>query len=355
MKTTFRIYKGRSSKKYSSFFDLIDGDNETKQTKGLAYTFSKYPNLVFMFIKSVLSPAALSGLPLNEVDYVQVDAEMLSEGHIIIRRDITLSFYRGNVKCFVIIMEAKSSKKGLVKDNDLTLQLSSYLNPEYFPGEQGIPIIGITITKYRVIHPIETGFISISWNEIIKLLNNFMRSRKNQNIDLDIAREYADFLTGVKNGMNFYEVEVLSVAAGETLPLTMKHFIHACPHHRRGFTYKTPIYITFRSASGGEMEFLYKIKEIVVLDPLSPNLDVVLDGIEAEFAERIKRYIVDRSASKFGFEHKDEEYRFYNLDKHEVIHLKHLPKPEVNNAGPRYYTIAEFFKGNKIIKVASQD
>lgn len=355
MKTSFRLYKGHSSKRYSSFFDLIDGDNETKQTKGLAYTFSKYPNLVFMFIKSVLSPAALGGLPLSEIDYVQVDAEMLSEGPVNIRRDITLSFYRGNAKRFVIVMEAKSSKKGLVKDNDLTLQLSSYLNPEYFPGEQGIPVIGITITKYRVIYPIETGFISITWNEIITLLNNFMRSKQNHNIDLDSAREYTDFLTGVKNGMNFYEVEVLSLAAGETLPLTKRHFIHACPHHRRGFTYKTPIYITFRSASGGEMEFLYKIKEIVVLDPLSPNLDVVLDGIEADFAKRIKRYIAGRSATKFGFEHKGEEYRFYNLDKHEVIHLKHLPKPEANNAGPRYYTIAEFFKGDKIVKVANHD
>lgn len=92
------------------------------------------------------------------------------------------------------------------------------------------------------------------------------------------------------------------------------------------------------------MTICHKIKEIVVLDPLSPNLEVVLDGIEADFAERIKRYIADRSATRFGFEHKDEEYRFYNLDKHEVIHLRHLPKPEANNAGPRYYTIAEFLR-----------
>lgn len=355
VKTSFRLYKVHSSKRYSSFFDLIDGDNETKQTKGLAYTFSKYPNLVLMFIKSVLPAATLRGLPLSEVDYVQVDAEMLSEGQVNIRRDITLTFYRGNAKRFVIVMEAKSSKKGFVKDNDLTVQLSSYLKPEYFPGEQGIPVLGITITKYRVIHPMGTGFISITWNQIITLLTDFMRLKQNRNIDLDIAREYTDFLTGVKNGMNFYEVEVLSVAAGETLSLTKKHFIHACPHNRRGFNYKTPIYITFRSAGGGEMEFLYKIKEIVALDPLSPNLDVVLDGIEADFADRIKRYIADRSASNFGFEYKDAEYRFYNLDKHEVIHLKHLPKPEANNAGPRYYTISEFFKGNKIVKVASQE
>lgn len=353
--TSFRLYKAHASKRYSSFFDLIDGDNETKQTKGLAYTFSKYPNLIFMFIKSVLPAVALRGIPLSEVDYVHVDAEMLSEGQVKIRRDITLTFYRGNAKRFVIVMEAKSSKKGLVKDDDLTLQLSTYLNPEYFPGELGIPIIGITITKYRVLHPVGTGFISITWNEIITLLNDFMRLKQNHNIDLYIAREYTDFLTGVKNGMNFYEVEVLSVAAGETLALTKKHFIHACPHHRKGFTYKTPIYITFRSGGGGQMEFLYKIKEIVVLDPLSPNLDVVLDGIEADFANRIKGYIADRSATKFGFEYKNEEYRFYNLDKHEVIHLKHLPKPETNNSGHRYYTIAEFFKGDKIVKVASHE
>jgi hypothetical protein len=38
-----------------------------------------------------------------------------------------------------------------------------------------------------------------------------------------------------------------------------------------------------------------------------------------------------------------------------VIHLKHLPKPLNNNAGVRYYSIAELLKGEKVVIVASQD
>ncbi|WP_322925110.1 hypothetical protein [Paenibacillus campi] len=349
MRTSFRLYKSHSTKQYSSFFNLIEGDHETKQTKGLAYTFSKYPNLVYLFIKSVLYRASQYKRSLHEIDYVQVDAEMLSAGILHIRRDITLSCYRGNIKQFVIVIEAKNSKKGLVDANQLTLQLSSYLDPNSFPAEQGIPVIGVAITKYQVIYPDHTGFISITWNEIITFLTTFIQSEQKQHANLDIVREYTHFLTGVNNGMNFYEVEVLSVAAGKTLPLTKDYFIHACPHHLKGFNYKKPIYITFRSAGGGEMEFLYKIKDIVVLDPCSANLDVALDGIEADFAERIKKYIQGRVATTFGFEKANEEYRFYNLDQRDRIHLKHLPKPKVNNSGARYYTIAQLVKGDKIM------
>lgn len=35
----FRLYQTENSKYKSSLFDLIDGDRETKQTKGLAYLF----------------------------------------------------------------------------------------------------------------------------------------------------------------------------------------------------------------------------------------------------------------------------------------------------------------------------
>lgn len=154
--------------------------------------------------------------------------------------------------------------------------------------------------------------------------------------------------------MKFYEVDVLSVAAGKTSELIKEHFIHACPDQLQGFKYKTPIFITFRAEGGGEMEFLYKIKDIIVLDPYSPNLDILLDNVEEDAAKRIQKYIQDRKATSFGFEYNNEEYRFYILDQREVVHLKHLPKPSFNSPGKRYYTIAELVKGHKLVKVASQ-
>ncbi|MFD1886717.1 hypothetical protein [Paenibacillus wenxiniae] len=144
-------------------------------------------------------------------------------------------------------------------------------------------------------------------------------------------------------------VEVLSVAAGDTILLTKKHFVHACPHHLQGYQYKPSTFITFRAANGGEMEFLYKIKDIVVIDPYALDLDEALKGVEADFAKRIKSYHADRLITKIGFEYKNEPYRFYNLDQNNIIELKHLPKPQKNNAGGWYYTVEKLVSGDKIV------
>lgn len=39
MKTMMRLYQEGRTDYQSTFFDLINGDTETKQTKGLAYLF----------------------------------------------------------------------------------------------------------------------------------------------------------------------------------------------------------------------------------------------------------------------------------------------------------------------------
>lgn len=49
--TTFQLYQGEHGKLKSTFFDLIDGNLETKQTKGLAYLFSLSPAFLKRFLK----------------------------------------------------------------------------------------------------------------------------------------------------------------------------------------------------------------------------------------------------------------------------------------------------------------
>ncbi|GGG88722.1 hypothetical protein [Paenibacillus radicis (ex Gao et al. 2016)] len=338
MKTSFRLYR-----KNASFFDLIDGDNETKQTKGLAYLFSEFPELIVHFILHI------PGCPrLKDIDYVQVDAELVSTGSMPIRRDITLTFVKGRIKKFALIIEAKSIKV-TAQYQAIEAQLSSYLDRQYFPMDEGVPKIGITLTKNRVMHKPEMKFISMTWFELIGILVSFLR--KHSMPEYRIINEYIDFLRGVDKEMHYYEIEVLSVAAGKTYELTKIHGIHACPDSN---IYKTPIYITFRMAGGGEMEYLYKIRDIVVFDPTMPSLSLMLEGLDPEFAMRIKGYVSDRSTGAFGFE-KDEPYRFYYLDVQNAIHLPHHPKPEKNNTGPRYYSIASCIKGEKIIQVVSKE
>ena len=349
-----RLYQGGNTNYRSTFFELIHGDTETKQTKGLSYLFSRYPKLIELLLRKLTDKTTHKFQDfIKAIDFVQVDAEMLSAGKKKIRRDITLSFFRRNVKKLVIIIEAKSLSVS-VKQEDITKQLREYLNPINFPQDANGPMIGITLTKYKILHPSESGFSSLTWTDIVDLIRELINHENKKGRDVTIAEEFLEFIYGVRKGMKYYEVEVLSVAAGKTNELTRNHFIHAFPHNTRGFSYKTPIYITFRSGGGGEMEFLYKTDEIIVLDPLSPSLNILLEGIEGNFAARIKEYISARILGGFGFNHLGE-YCFYNLSSKGMIHLKHLPKPQNNNSGARYYSLAELLKGEKIVTVASQE
>ncbi len=55
-KTNFRLYSDdRKSKLRSTVFDLISGNKETKQTKGLAYAFSLHPDLQLNSRKNLLN------------------------------------------------------------------------------------------------------------------------------------------------------------------------------------------------------------------------------------------------------------------------------------------------------------
>ena len=76
---------------------------------------------------------------------------------------------------------------------------------------------------------------------------------------------------------------------------------------------------------------------------------MLLGNIEPDFANRIKGYIADRK-NDFGFKHKGEEYRFYNLSRINVIHLKHKPRPEQIIPGIDTL-LAELLKGEKIVHV----
>jgi hypothetical protein len=148
------------------------------------------------------------------------------------------------------------------------------------------------------------------------------------------------------------EAEILSVAAGNTYEFILNHLIHACPNDRDGFRYRPSTFITFRKSKGGEMETVYQIESVIVLNPYDNN-DANLAGLDVSVATRIKGYIKERLA-KWEFSHPREHYRFYVLSKEGQIDLPHLPRPNVNNPGARYYSLAELQNGKKIVEVESR-
>lgn len=252
-----------------------------------------------------------------------------------------------NEKILVIVIEAKSAK--LKSVGDIREQLIKYFDPNYYPSDYNVPKLGIALTKYnQIFDNSDENFVSVTWSELIQILKDEIKNNGNRILLQNLLVEYYNFITGVDKSMNFYEQEVLSVPAGETFDIIKKYNIHACPS---SYSYKSPIFITFRNKGGGNMETLYKIEGILLLDPHDFSYKTILESSALSYSKRLLDYIEERK-SNWKFE-KLEDYRFYILSETEQIALKHKPKPSVNNTGPRYYSLAEMLSGNPEVNVAS--
>lgn len=359
-KTSFRLYQSDNSNIKSTIFDMVDGDRETKQTKGLAYMIANYPDVLSAILNLTKIKNKLKEL-LNsnckdvlQADFIQVDAEMLAEKPAKIRRDITISFLKGRRKVLVIVIEAKSIK--LNNPKSICEQLSMYFDDKYFLKDKDIPQLGITLTKYNQV--LDDKFVSITWSEIINVLHKLLNKNKN-NREYELLHEYFKFITKVDKAMKYYEKEVLSIPAGSTFDLINEYHIHACPNTSK-YSYKDALFITFRNSGGGEMSKLYKIKNVFCFSPnneaqlMSLSEQIVTDGDDID---RLLQYIEKRKEGKLKFE-KADEYRFYILSKKndengndENIELMHKPRPKTNNAGGWYYTLSEILSGKKVVDV----
>lgn len=347
--TVFRLYQTEKSKYKSSLFDLIDGDRETKQTKGLAYLFNLSSEFLIEFLSiDIIQEVIKNKLSKNEFlqfltcDFLKVDAEMISEGEEKIRRDITLTFFHKSKKVLVLIIEAKNIRLDI--KNNLEEQLERYVDPKYFPHDEHVPKIAVALTKYKQSFRTES-FLSLTWVEMIQVLHQTLQLNLDSTKSI-VLTDYYKFITGVDKGMNYYEKEILSVPAGKTFEEISKYHIHACPDIP-SYNYRDPIFITFRQKSGGVMNKLYKIEDILILAP--ENLSVLKDISESDFSykDRLLAYIEERK-NGHGFKRNDT-YRFYILSESDHISLSHNPRPEKNNAGGWYYTLSEMLSGRQVV------
>ncbi|MDD4180369.1 MAG: hypothetical protein PHE87_01945 [Victivallaceae bacterium] len=265
---------------------------------------------------------------LRRVDYIEIYAEMPSNSEPPIRRDITINFYQENIKILFIVIEAKSAK--INKDEDVEKQLLEYFNPDYFHDDYSIPHLGIALTKWeeQLANP---ELISITWLEIISILRERLRDKQPPN---GFIGDYYNFITKVDKGMNYYEQEVLSIPAGNSIDFIKEHNVHACPD-KKGYQYKDAIFLTFRGR-GGVMEKLYKIDKVIKLPPLSPSLENQIKDLD--FKDRIQGYIADRK-EKWKFE-SECKYRFYILSETNQINLEHKPA-KTSCQGHVYFTLSQ--------------
>ncbi len=332
MKTVFRLYDKNKTKLKSTIFDLINGDLETKQTKGLAFIFKEYPGLILNLIKKIEIKKINN---LRDISLIEVSAEKITNSNN--RIDILIKIDVDNKPFIALIIEAKSIKTG-INPSDVVTQMLGYLKDGELPELNGYMPIPIILTKYKAI--LRDEIVSISWNEIIEIIES-----SKERFQGNILDQYYDFITGVDKDMKYYEEEVLSIPAGDTIKLVEEFLVYECPD-TSNYNYKKPIYITFRKYGGGEMSELYKIDEIIILNPsVESDIDRIKDfDLDDKSKERLKKYI-----KKFGYNESDHEKRFYILSDDEIIPLPNKPRPKRNNAKFTYYRLSDILKKEEVL------
>jgi hypothetical protein len=326
MQCSFKLYEQNNSLQQSTIFDLLSGDDETKQTKCLAYCLSSDQDFLSSFlthkkiVEALKSNGIRTALNHNNILFAQIVAERFTSDKK--RIDILIKLNLKNNTKIAIIIEAKSIKTKAHQEL-LIEQFEKYIAPGSLPDLKDYIFIGGVLTTNDIV--ISRKYFNIKWQEIIELSYQFIKCENS------ITKELYYFLTKIESGMKFYKEEVLTVSASKSYDLIKKHKIYVCPKQSR-YEYKPSLFIGFRKKSGGEIDSLYKIEEIIELNPGNSTDMENLNLSNHPNKKRILDYIND-SKIESG------KYQFYILNEKEIITLKNKPKPKINNTGPWYYTL----------------
>lgn len=342
-------------------FDLIDGQKEPKQTKGLAYIFSTDSELVFEFLRQKEFYKAIATLFPNDkklknlekgTRHIECRAEQITDqGN---RADIILLFksrQMNHKEPLAVVIEAKGV--GVKDDGEKTKeQLQKYKPelPELFFYEKTLLV---TLTKYQHSHAstedADIQSTSITWSDNVI---NFLESYKS---DSKIVKEYLKFITGVDKNMHYYEEEVLCISARKSIPLIDKHKIYVCGKFDTKGNKKS-LYVAF-TKERGVMDRLYKVKEIRIVDIIDYRKnkfqgEQLLEDINDD--NRLNNYINDSTLEKEINSDKEKgnysstEKKVFILDE-ECIELRKdcLPYKKYIQSHV-YYSIAEMLNGGEL-------
>jgi hypothetical protein len=340
-KITFRLYEQLNS----SFFDLIEGGNETKQTKGLGILLSKSP----VFLKSFLNLHKIkSNIKLENIDYysnIVINCELGSKGPEKKRIDILIRFFNNHKLDKAIVIEAKTISKTIGYFSARN-QLNEYVENHFsdvFHEISNKDILKIVLTKYENAETTDNT-ISMAWDSILKLLYSIKPSPNN--LETQLCRDYFNFLTKINGTMKFYEKEVFSIPSADwSQELIEMCNVYECLNSGRYVIKKKPLFLAFRKSGGGEMERLYKIDEIIILNPkleLHAFLDSDYDRRKKESVRKYCDFMTENEKGHWKDGLPNDERQFIILSQKDNIELsKPYPKPKRNNSYRAYYTLSE--------------
>ena len=333
MRNSFRLYSSMNS----SYFDLISGDKETQQTKGLGLLLSKSQTALKAFLNISSIKSKIGEIDLRRLSRVIVNCELISNSENKYRADIVLRFYKENAPFIAILIEAKSINKG-TSIYEVNKQIENYIENEVFEELKvfNSNCFGITLTKLPS-YTKHASLVSITWEDIISA---FYKIKPNQNTLLD---DYFTFLTNINGTMKFYEKEVFSIPTAKWSELALNELmVYECPNRGKYLIKHKPLYITFRKSGGGEMERLFKVEDIIILN-FYEDFDTFLkdENYSENYRNRVKGYVDYLLENNIWIElPKDEKQVFILSDN--VIELKNRPKPRNgNNSFRAYYELAD--------------
>jgi hypothetical protein len=338
IKKQFSLYSSEKHKYRirATFFDMISGDREPKQTKGLAAVF--YWNHLFLFDflnLDMVKKAVGRRLSAREITAITVSAEKYTVDNK--KADIVITLDGKAGPLLAVIIEAKSIDAGGISTAALAGQIKAkYLEKGKFPELLEYEKVGVVLTKYT---QLISDIAGVTWDQIIDLLEK----RADSENELDITSQYLKFLTNIGGAMKYYDEEVLSLPAGKTSDLIQKHKVYSCKANSRNAKDKRPLFMAFRE-KGGAMSTLYKLEYSVRMDPKAPNAIEKLENSDADpgHIKRIKEYLESFPRLEESFP--AEDYTFYVFSTDCNIDLPNKPRPAKNNTPLTYYTLKQMLE-----------
>jgi len=333
MKNSFRLYSSINS----SYFDLISGDKETQQTKGLGLLLSKSQIALKAFLEVGSIKSKIGEINLEGLSRIIINCELVSNTDNKYRADIVLRFYKDEQPFKALLIEAKSINKG-TSVYETNKQIENYIENEVFEELKvfGNNSFGITLTKLSN-YTTHASLISITWEDVIRA---FYKIKPNNNTLLD---DYFSFLTNINGTMKFYEKEVYSIPTAKWSEEAINELmVYECPNSGRYLIKHKPLYITFRKSGGGQMDKLFKIEDIIILN-FHNDYEAFLkdENYSINYRNRVRGYVDYLMKNKIWTElHQDEKQVFILSDN--PIELKNKPKPKNgNNSFRAYYELAD--------------
>jgi len=333
MKNSFRLYSSINS----SYFDLISGDKETQQTKGLGLLLSKSKIALKAFLEISAIKAKLGKIDLESLSRIIVNCELISNTENKYRADIVLRFYKNGQPFKALLIEAKSINKG-TSVYETNRQIENYIDSEVFEELSVFEnnSFGVALTKLPSYTPHEI-LISITWEDIIRA---FYKVKPNENTLLD---DYFSFLTNINGTMKFYEKEVFSIPTSKWSQQLINDLkVYECPNSGKYLIKHKPLYLTFRKSGGGEMDKLFKVEAIIILNFHDDYSTFLKDeNYSKDYRNRVRGYVDYLIGNKIWPELPNEDKQVFILSDN-IIELKNRPKPKNgNNAFRTYYELAD--------------